>query len=43
LCGDVGDTVRALLPMVESRGDRMFLDHMLEHHRGAEKDAARVC
>jgi pyruvate dehydrogenase (quinone) len=32
LCGDVGDTLRALLPLVEQRGDRSFLDAMLEQH-----------
>ncbi len=35
LCGDVGDTLRALLPLVEPRGDRSFLDAMLGHHAAA--------
>jgi pyruvate dehydrogenase (quinone) len=37
LCGDVGDTLRALLPLVEAHSDRTFLDSMLEHHRRAEQ------
>jgi pyruvate dehydrogenase (quinone) len=32
LCGDVGDTLRALLPLVERKGDRVFLDAMLEQN-----------
>jgi pyruvate dehydrogenase (quinone) len=32
LCGDVGDTLRGLLPLVERRVDRAFLDAMLEQH-----------
>ena len=37
LCGDIGDTVRALLPLLESRTDRAFLDAMLEQHQGAKR------
>jgi len=37
LCGDIGDTVRALLPLLESRTDRAFLDAMLEQHQGAKQ------
>jgi pyruvate dehydrogenase (quinone) len=37
LCGDVGDTLRALLPLVQSKADRTFLDAMLEQHTGAER------
>jgi pyruvate dehydrogenase (quinone) len=37
LCGDVGDTLRALLPLVEKRADRAFLDAMLEQHSGAQR------
>ena len=35
LCGDVGDTVRALLPHVQPKSDRTFLDAMLEQHKVA--------
>jgi pyruvate dehydrogenase (quinone) len=35
LCGDIGETVRALLPMIEARADRSFLDTMLRKHRDA--------
>jgi pyruvate dehydrogenase (quinone) len=37
LCGDIGDTLRALLPLVEQRVDRAFLDAMLEQHLGAKR------
>ena len=37
LCGDIGDTVRALLPLLESRTDRAFLDAMLENHQNANQ------
>jgi pyruvate dehydrogenase (quinone) len=37
LCGDVGDTLRALLPLLKSRTDRNFLDAMLEQHLGAQQ------
>jgi pyruvate dehydrogenase (quinone) len=37
LCGDIGDTLRALLPLVESRSDRAFLDAMLEQHESARR------
>jgi pyruvate dehydrogenase (quinone) len=32
LCGDVRDTLRALLPLVKQRVERGFLDAMLEQH-----------
>jgi pyruvate dehydrogenase (quinone) len=35
LCGDVRDTLQALLPLLEAKADRTFLDAMLEQHRGA--------
>jgi pyruvate dehydrogenase (quinone) len=35
LCGDVRDTINALLPLVEPKADRAFLDGMLEQHRTA--------
>jgi pyruvate dehydrogenase (quinone) len=35
LCGDVHDTIQALLPLVEAKAERTFLDAMLEQHRGA--------
>ena len=37
LCGDVGDTLRALLPLLGEKADRVFLDDMLEHHRRAHR------
>src|SRR5262249_26970430 len=43
LCGDGGDTLRALLPLVEAKADRAFLDAMLEqHHRASRKLRAYV-
>jgi pyruvate dehydrogenase (quinone) len=33
LVGDVGDTIRALLPRLKSRTDRKHLDRALEHYR----------
>jgi pyruvate dehydrogenase (quinone) len=36
LCGDVGDTIRALLPLLKGKSDRTFLDTMLEHRKTAE-------
>jgi pyruvate dehydrogenase (quinone) len=33
--GDVGETIRALLPMVEPKSDRSFLDAMLDKHKEA--------
>ena len=35
LCGDVGETIRALLPMIEAKSDRTFLDAMLDKHKEA--------
>jgi pyruvate dehydrogenase (quinone) len=35
LVGDVGDTLRCLLPGLPQRTDRTFLDATLEHHRDA--------
>ncbi len=35
LWGDVGETIRALLPMVEAKSDRSFLDGMLAKHKEA--------
>ncbi len=35
LCGDVGDTIQALLPHVEQKSDRTFLDAMLQQHQAA--------
>ncbi|HEV3257316.1 MAG TPA: thiamine pyrophosphate-dependent enzyme, partial [Gemmataceae bacterium] len=37
LCGDVRDTIRALLPLVEQRVDRAFLDGMLQQHVAARR------
>ena len=33
--GDVGETIRALLPLVEQKSDRAFLDAMLQEHADA--------
>jgi pyruvate dehydrogenase (quinone) len=35
LCGDVRDTIRALLPHIEPKSDRTFLDAMLEQQKVA--------
>jgi pyruvate dehydrogenase (quinone) len=35
LWGDVGETIRALLPMIEAKSDRTFLDAMLGKHKEA--------
>ena len=35
LCGDVRDTIQALLPLVEPKSDRTFLDAMLEQQKVA--------
>jgi pyruvate dehydrogenase (quinone) len=37
LCGDVGDTIQALLPLVKPKSDRAFLDVMLEKRGTAER------
>jgi pyruvate dehydrogenase (quinone) len=37
LCGDVGETLKALLPLVQPRVDRAFLDAMLEQHAAARR------
>ena len=37
LCGDVGDTLRALLPLVQPQVDRSFLDGMLGLHVAAQR------
>jgi pyruvate dehydrogenase (quinone) len=43
LCGDVRDTIKALLPLVSAKADRAFLDEMLEQHRtAAQKLRANV-
>jgi pyruvate dehydrogenase (quinone) len=39
--GDVGATLRAVLPLVEQKHDRSFLDHMLHKHAEAAR-ARRV-
>jgi pyruvate dehydrogenase (quinone) len=35
VAGDVGATIRALLPLIRPRTDRSFLDHMLRKHSSA--------
>jgi pyruvate dehydrogenase (quinone) len=37
LCGDVRETIKALLPLLEQKADRAFLDAMLDQHQGAQK------
>ena len=37
LVGDVGETLRALLPRLEARSDSRFLDAVVDHHRHAVK------
>src|SRR5262249_30793265 len=37
LCGDIRETIRALLPLVKPTTDRSFLDAMLEQHVGARR------
>ncbi len=37
LCGDVRDTINALLPLVEPKADRTFLNGMLEQHQTAKR------
>jgi pyruvate dehydrogenase (quinone) len=37
LCGDVRETIKALLPLVKPTTDRTFLDAMLERHRVARR------
>jgi pyruvate dehydrogenase (quinone) len=37
LCGDIGETIRALLPLVKPATDRTFLDAMLEQHTAARR------
>ena len=53
LVGDVGETLRALLPMLEQRTDSHFLDNVVKHHhhdgqgdpdvRRTTRAAARAC
>ena len=38
LLGDVKSTLQALLPKLETRSDRQFLDQALEHYHKARKD-----
>jgi pyruvate dehydrogenase (quinone) len=37
LCGDVRDTIEALLPLLTPKTDRTFLDKMLQRHKFAER------
>jgi pyruvate dehydrogenase (quinone) len=37
LCGDIRETIKALLPLVKSTTDRSFLDAMLEQHVAARR------
>jgi pyruvate dehydrogenase (quinone) len=37
LCGDIRETIRALLPLVKPAADRTFLDAMLEQHSVARR------
>jgi pyruvate dehydrogenase (quinone) len=40
--GDVGATIRALLPKITPKPDRTFLDHMLHRHARAPENAVDV-
>jgi len=37
LCGDVRETIKALLPLVEQKTSRKFLDAMLEQHAATQR------
>jgi pyruvate dehydrogenase (quinone) len=37
LCGDVRETIKALLPLVEPKTNRKFLDSMLEQHAATQR------
>jgi pyruvate dehydrogenase (quinone) len=37
LCGDIGDTLKALLPLLKENTDRSFLDSMLEFYQEVRK------
>jgi len=37
LCGDVRETIKALLPLIKPNRDRTFLDAMLGQHKGARQ------
>src|SRR5271156_5531125 len=37
LCGDIRDTIQALLPLVEPKSGRVFLDAMLQQHEAARR------
>jgi pyruvate dehydrogenase (quinone) len=37
LCGDVRETIKALLPLVEQKTNRTFLDAMLEQHAATQR------
>ena len=37
LCGDVRETIKALLPLIKPKTDRTFLDNMLQQHQKAEQ------
>ena len=37
LCGDVRDTIQALLPLVQRKADHAFLDAMRKRHEGARQ------
>jgi pyruvate dehydrogenase (quinone) len=37
LCGDVRETIRALLPLIEPKPDQTYLDQMLALHEGARQ------
>ncbi|CAL1521110.1 thiamine pyrophosphate-dependent enzyme [Chitinophaga sp. MM2321] len=37
LCGDIGDTLRALLPLLKDKTDRTFLDAMLSFYKDVQQ------
>lgn len=38
LVGDVGATIEMLLPLLNEKSDRRYLDRAIEHYRKARKD-----
>ncbi len=43
LVGDIKSTLKALLPLLEEKTDRHFLDKALEHYRDARKGLDDLC
>ena len=43
LCGDVKDTLQALMPMIEMKEDATFLDQQLEFYKEVKKNLLILC